>query len=168
MPSMKDSPDFCSVSVPAACASDALDGFCRAAWASERDPALQRWLNRALSTRSGSRGMDTPQRREAAMRAAPKQTTLAPSLPWRIFRGVMEPEYAAKRARREAAIRREPERGSGAPFFHGGERARVSKMIAAGGDGDIVAAVFSSVRTRLFSTNAGWKKRSDSAMTWKR
>src|SRR5262249_39237195 len=31
---------------------------------------------------------------------------------------------------------------SGAPFFHGGESARVAKMIAAGGDSDVVAAVF--------------------------
>src|SRR5689334_23230463 len=40
------------------------------------------------------------------------------------------------------AVCREAERRRGAPFFHGGESARIAEVIAAGGDSDVVAAVF--------------------------
>ena len=65
-----------------------------------------------------------------------------------IFRGVTESQDAGDARGERAAICGETERRRGAPFFHGGESAGVAEMIAAGGDGDIVAAVLT------FSTHA--------------
>src|SRR6266850_7630004 len=83
IPSMKDSPDFSwgsdwadgSASVDFDAFADGLSAglaFGAGAWSGCRGE------NKILSTRSAAAGCDTPQRREAAMRAAPKQTKLAP------------------------------------------------------------------------------------------
>ena len=58
------------------------------------------------------------------------------------LRGVAETENAGDARGERTAISSETESGSSAPFFHGGERARVPKVIAASGDSDVVAAVF--------------------------
>src|ERR1051325_6132485 len=58
------------------------------------------------------------------------------------FRGVAEAENAGDARGERASVCRKAKGRSGAPFFHGGESARVTEMIAAGGDGDVVAAVF--------------------------
>jgi hypothetical protein len=58
------------------------------------------------------------------------------------FRSVAQAENPRDARGQRAAVCRDAERGSRAPFFHGGEGARVTEMITAGGDGDVVAAVF--------------------------
>ncbi len=59
-----------------------------------------------------------------------------------IFRRMAQTQDAGDACSERAAICGEAERGCAAPFFHGGEGAGVAEMIAASGDGDIVAAVF--------------------------
>ena len=58
------------------------------------------------------------------------------------FGSVAQAENAGDACGERAAVGGEAERRSGAPFFHGGESARVAEMIAASGDSDVVAAVF--------------------------
>ena len=59
-----------------------------------------------------------------------------------IFRCVADAENARDASGERAAVCGEAEGRRGAPFFHGGEGARVAEVIAAGGDSNIVAAVF--------------------------
>src|SRR5258707_4326389 len=59
-----------------------------------------------------------------------------------IFRRVANAKNARDASGKRAAVRGEAEGGRGAPFLHGGERARVAEVIAAGCDGDVVTAVF--------------------------
>src|SRR5262249_2270857 len=51
-------------------------------------------------------------------------------------------EYAGDASGKRASVCGEAKRRSGAPLLHGGKRARITEVIAASGDRDIVAAVF--------------------------